>query len=148
MSQVRCFLGAFAFLAFPASPLLAQAVYKLEVNPDLHPSATLTLEGTQIRRSDLKRLGDLFVRSHVSMRDDYEISTPEIDLLVDLALADQNVYGARMTGAGFGGCIVALAQPRSIDTLTERLMKSYPEQFGKEPQVYVTTATAGVGVIE
>jgi galactokinase len=101
-----------------------------------------------LSQRDYDEVGRLMLQSHASLRDDYEVSTEELDLLVDEASKVRGVYGARMTGAGFGGCIVALAQPRSVDSLTERLMKCYPEQFGKDPQVYVTTATAGVGVIE
>ena len=70
-----------------------------------------------------------------------------------LALAEQagavkGVYGARMTGGGFGGCIVALAQPRSADALAEHLKRAYGEQFGIDPTVFATTATGGAGVIE
>ena len=59
----------------------------------------------------------------------------------------KGVYGARMTGGGFGGCIVALTQPRSVNPLIESLQKSYMQKFGKEPASYVTTATAGASEI-
>jgi galactokinase len=60
----------------------------------------------------------------------------------------RGVYGARMTGGGFGGCIVALAQPRAVEPLREHLRRAYRDKFGKDPAMFVTTATAGVSVLE
>jgi galactokinase len=80
-----------------------------------------------LRRADLERLGELFLRSHVSMRDDYEISTPEIDLLVDLAVADQRVYGARMTGGGFGGAVVIAARAGAGREVATAVARAYEE---------------------
>lgn len=59
------------------------------------------------------RLGELLVQSHISMRDDFEVSLPAIDTLVVIAIADPDVYGARLTGGGFGGAVVVLARPRT-----------------------------------
>lgn len=92
--------------------------------------------------------GELMVQSHNSLRDDYEVSVPELDYLVEQAMTVKGIYGARMTGGGFGGCIVALCQPRSVDALRDHLMKVYPQKYGKEPQVIITTATAGASLIE
>ncbi len=93
-------------------------------------------------------LGQLMVKSHQSLRDDYNVSCPELDFLAENAMTTKGVYGARMTGGGFGGCIVALVQPRSVETLGEHLRKSYAAQFGIEPQVFATNATAGANQIE
>jgi galactokinase len=101
-----------------------------------------------LAQRDYDEVGRLMVQSHASLRDDYEVSTPELDLLVDEAMTVKGVYGARMTGAGFGGCIVALVQPRSVEPLTAHLKKAYPTRTGKDPQVFVTTATAGAGEAE
>ncbi len=95
-----------------------------------------------------ERVGDLMVQSHNSLRDDYEVSTSELDFLVSESMATKGVYGARMTGGGFGGSIVALVQPRAVETLRARLAKSYPAKFGKEPGVFVTVASEGASVIE
>jgi galactokinase len=92
--------------------------------------------------------GELMVKSHRSLRDDYEVSCPELDFLVDEAMTVKGVYGARMTGGGFGGCIVALCQPRSVEAVTEHLHKTYTAKFDRQPNVFVTTATAGASVIE
>jgi galactokinase len=92
--------------------------------------------------------GDLMVKSHNSLRDDYEVSCPELDYLVEQAMKIKGVYGARMTGAGFGGCIVALVQPRCVAELTEHLHKSYTAKFERQPNIFVTTATAGASILE
>lgn len=92
--------------------------------------------------------GILMVQSHASLRDDYEVSTAELDFLVEQAMKIRGVYGARMTGGGFGGCIVALVQPRSVDMLIESLKTGYAGCYGLEPEVYVTTAKAGAGLVQ
>jgi galactokinase len=97
---------------------------------------------------DYETVGDLMVQSHRSLRDDYEVSCPELDFLAAESMAVKGVYGARMTGGGFGGCIVALAQPRAVGPLTEHLGKAYTAKFGRQPVVSVTTATAGASVVE
>jgi galactokinase len=81
-----------------------------------------------IREVDLPRLGKLLVASHESLRDDYEVSVPEIDLLVDLARAEPDVYGARITGGGFGGSIVAVAKAGTGRALGERVVVAYSEK--------------------
>ena len=86
---------------------------------------------------DLVRLGQLLSASHASMRDDYEVSTPDIDLLVGLAHANPDVYGARLTGGGFGGAIVALARAGTGRTVAERLARTYAERSGRSPSVLV-----------
>jgi galactokinase len=95
-----------------------------------------------------ERVGELMNQSHQSLRDDYEVSCPELDFLADQAAKVKGVYGARMTGGGFGGCIVALLQPRAVDALTERLHERYTVQFGRQPVISVTTATGGASVLE
>lgn len=91
--------------------------------------------------------GKLMVQSHQSLRDDYEVSTPELDYLAEQAMTVRGVYGARMTGGGFGGCIVALTQPAAVEGLIAHLKKVYPPKFKHDPEIYVTTATAAAGVV-
>jgi galactokinase len=102
----------------------------------------------QLRQQYYEASGELMVQSHNSLRDDYEVSCPELDFLVEESIKIKGVYGARMTGGGFGGCIVALAQPRSVELLCEHLHKTYTEKFGRQPATLVTAATAGASVIE
>jgi galactokinase len=92
--------------------------------------------------------GELLVQSHSSLRDDYEVSVSELDFLAEQSMKVKGVYGARMTGGGFGGCIVALVQPRAADPLMQHLDKTYHEQFGKRPMSFVTTATEGASLLE
>jgi galactokinase len=95
-----------------------------------------------------ERAGELMIQSHASLRDDYEVSCAELDFLADQAMKVKGVYGARMTGGGFGGCIVALAQPRAVDPLTDHLERAYQTKFRIKPTAFATTATAGASVLE
>jgi len=88
-------------------------------------------------QSDLSRLGELFLASHISMRDDFEVSVPEVDLLVELAQADPDVYGARMTGGGFGGSVVMLATLGQGSAAGERIARLYGERSGRTPRLLV-----------
>lgn len=86
---------------------------------------------------DLGRLGPLMAASHASLRDAYEVSTRELDLLVELAAATPGVYGARMTGAGFGGCIVALVETSQSGTAASRLVEGFRERTGVTPDHWI-----------
>lgn len=90
-----------------------------------------------LRDGDLRRLGALFRESHQSMRDDYDVSIPEINLLVRLADAHEAVYGARLTGGGFGGSIVALARSGSGRAIAEAVVRDYERQTGRKGTVLV-----------
>lgn len=98
-----------------------------------------------LNAGDISRLGQLMNASHVSMRDDFEITTPEIDYLVELA---QSVIGssggARMTGGGFGGCIVALAPTEKVDEVRQIIEANYEKRTGLKESFYVCTASQGV----
>lgn len=95
----------------------------------------LAFRDASIRR-DKQEMGELFHRSHVSMRDDYEISCEEIDFLVETAMAFAGCYGARMTGGGFGGCTVNLLAPEAVDGFKEAMTKAYRQRFGITPVFY------------
>jgi galactokinase len=95
-----------------------------------------------------EQMGELMLKSHASLRDDFEVSCAELDFLVAESMKVKGVYGARMTGGGFGGCIVALVQPRGVDALQEHLMHTYTAAFGRQPVSFVTTATGGASVVE
>lgn len=85
--------------------------------------------------NDLTRMGQLFIESHRSMRDDYEISCEEIDFLVDTAIHLPGCYGARMTGGGFGGCTVNLLAPESVSEFTKMIRDAYRKMYRIDPQV-------------
>jgi galactokinase len=84
-----------------------------------------------LRSGDLSALGSLFDASHRSMRDDYEVSTPEIDVLVEIAQSLPAVYGARLTGGGFGGCVVVLAARAEARAVAERASSEYAARTGR-----------------
>jgi galactokinase len=90
-----------------------------------------------LQDADLARLGELFLASHDSMRDDFEVSVPAIDLLVEIARADPEVYGARMTGGGFGGSVVMLAHRGQGRVVGERIARTYAERSGRTPTLLV-----------
>ena len=96
-----------------------------------------------MKAGDLRRLGELFTASHASQRDDFEVSVPEIDLLVDLAHAEPGVFGARLTGGGFGGSIVALVEAGGNAGIGERVARAYRQRSGQTPTVLVPQSQPG-----
>jgi galactokinase len=85
--------------------------------------------------NDLLQMGRLFLESHASMRDDYEISCEEIDFLVDTAMNIPGCYGARMTGGGFGGCTVNLVAPELVPAFTQEIRARYQTMYQIDPRV-------------
>lgn len=101
-----------------------------------------------LARGDMRAMGRLMAESHVSMRDDFEITVPPIDALVDIAgrvIGDSG--GARMTGGGFGGCIVALAPQELAPEVEAAIAQKYPAASGLTATVYICQASAGAGQI-
>lgn len=106
-----------------------------------------TLEGAErLQAGDLERFGVLMNESHRSLRDDYEVSSPQLDTLVAISQTIPGVYGARLTGAGFGGCTVALAQPDAVEQLITEVTREYQQAFALTPEVYVCIASDGARV--
>jgi galactokinase len=96
-----------------------------------------------MKAGDLRKLGELFYASHASMRDDYQVSIPEIDLIVELARSDSDVYGARLTGGGFGGSVVMLARAGLGRTVAERIASAYAKRSGQQPKILVPEQVEG-----
>ena len=96
-----------------------------------------------MRAGDVARMGQLFYASHDSQRLDYEVSVPEIDLLVDLAREDADVFGARLTGGGFGGSVVMLARPGTGAFVARRISESYAARSGQRPAILLPQPGAG-----
>jgi galactokinase len=94
-------------------------------------------------RGSLDTIGPLMAASHRSLRDDYEVSCPELDVLVELADASPGVYGARMTGGGFGGCTVNLVDADAVDEFHDRVTSEYEARTGRRPEIYVSEAGPG-----
>ena len=99
--------------------------------------------GEALERHDLERFGKLMAASHVSLRDDYEVSSDELDLMVELAGKLDGVYGARMTGGGFGGSTVNLVREEKADEFRARVAEQYERITGLKAEIYVTQAGDG-----
>ncbi len=100
-----------------------------------------------MRSGEAAALGKLMIASHISLRDDFEVSSPALDAIVDCANAEDACYGARMTGAGFGGCAVALARVDSADAFAERVSAAYQSATGNQPTLYITRASRGAETV-
>jgi galactokinase len=94
-------------------------------------------------RGDARMFGGFMYASHKSLRDLYEVSIPELDSLVDIARSLPGIYGARLTGAGFGGCTVNLVDERQASVFVEGLRREYREKTGQDAQVYLCRASRG-----
>ncbi|MCG9631314.1 galactokinase [Vibrio sp. Isolate30] len=102
-----------------------------------------------LRNHDMKRMGELMAESHASMRDDFEITVNEIDVLVEMVkevIGDEG--GVRMTGGGFGGCIVALVPPTLVDEIKATVEQKYQAATGLKESIYVCQAKDGAGIVE
>jgi len=97
--------------------------------------------------ADLDLKGQLMVESHRSLQQDYEVSCPELDFLVDTALTIEGVYGSRMTGGGFGGCTVTMLRSGTEQQFGEEIARAYEARFNITPKVYECRPSAGAGAV-
>lgn len=100
-----------------------------------------------LRDNNIEEFGRLMNASHVSLRDDYEVSCEEIDILVDLAWKTPGVIGSRITGGGFGGCTVSIVENDGVDGFIETIGKKYKEKVGHEAEFYVVEIGDGAHVL-
>ncbi|MCI0662428.1 MAG: galactokinase [Acidobacteria bacterium] len=104
-----------------------------------------TLNAVQaLKTGDLGQFGQLMYASHESLSRDYEVSCPELDLLVELASNYPGVFGARMTGGGFGGCTVNLVKADEVDHFVESVATEYEKETGKKPEYYICQPSEGM----
>ncbi|KRT79673.1 hypothetical protein AMK59_7499 [Oryctes borbonicus] len=96
-----------------------------------------------LKQKDFRTFGELMVESHVSLKNDFEVSCPEIDCLVELALQVQGVLGSRITGGGFGGCTVTLVESRAVDRVINNITNNYSGQ----PTFYICTPGDGAKIL-
>jgi galactokinase len=101
-----------------------------------------------LRAGDLEAFGTLMIESHHSLRDDYQVSTPELDALVEAALGRPGVYGSRMTGGGFGGCTVTLVRPAAAAAAGAAMESVFEGRFGRKPAWFVTCAADGASELQ
>ena len=102
------------------------------------------LEGcNDLQRSDFLSFGKRMFESHKGLRDEYEVSSPELDLLVEIAQDLPGVYGSRMMGAGFGGCTINLVEEQSVDEFTYTMKNKYQQACGQTIKVYICSIQSG-----
>ena len=101
-----------------------------------------------LRDGDNNKFGQLTNQSHISLRDDYEVSCEEIDILVDLAWKTPGVIGSRITGGGFGGCTVSIVKNDAVDTFINDIGKAYKEKVGHEAEFYTVDIGDGASRID
>jgi galactokinase len=122
--------------------LYRRARHVISENDRTLAAATLMREGLS-RDDNLRAFGDLLYASHESLRDDYEVSSSQLDLLVELAANTPGVAGARMTGAGFGGCTVNIVQASALDDFERNVVIEYRQRTGLDGKMYVCRAVEG-----
>jgi galactokinase len=107
----------------------------------------LMKQGFAARPGSLERLGELLYASHTSLRDDYEVSCPELDLLVNLAQQCPGVIGSRMTGAGFGGCTVNIVAEKNLPDFEKQVLEEYRRNTSLPAEMYICRAVTGGQII-
>jgi galactokinase len=101
-----------------------------------------------MKAGNIKQLGELFNASHASLRDDFEVTNQALNQIVECAQAQSSCYGARMTGAGFGGCAVALVQEKNTQEFVDAVSASYRKKSGLKANIYVCKASEGASVVK
>ncbi len=123
-------------------PDLPELVYR-RCRHVITENARVVRASAALERRDLPDFGRLMDESHRSLRDDYEVSCGELDLMVTLARALPGVYGARMTGGGFGGCTINLVGSERVGEFKRRVAEEYQKATGLAPEIYICSAAAG-----
>ena len=100
-----------------------------------------------LEQNDLKGFGELMAQSHASLRDDYEVSCRELDTMVDIAVRQKGIFGARMTGGGFGGCTINLVQASQADAFRQEVAIAYEQATGLKPEIYISSAADGMAQV-
>lgn len=98
-----------------------------------------------LEKNDIEEFGALMNASHISLRDDYEVTGIELDMLVESAWNQSGTIGARMTGAGFGGCAIAIVRNDDIEDFTAAVRREYTQAIGYEPDFYIASIGDGAG---
>lgn len=111
-------------------------------------NARVGLACADLLRHDFNSFGERMKESHRGLRDEYEVSSPELNLLVESALAVPGVLGSRMMGAGFGGCTISLVEAGAVEEFRSRVSADYRRGTGREPAIHVVRIEAGTRIIE
>ena len=100
-----------------------------------------------LEKKDYEKVGQLLYQSHASLRDNFEVSTPEIDILVEIALEQEGVYGARITGGGFGGCVVCFVKSEKAEAVMKTMEEEYKKKTGIQCDAFITKPEQGARVM-
>ncbi|MCC6426649.1 MAG: galactokinase [Phycisphaerales bacterium] len=138
-----------------ATPDMIAASSALRARPDLLPIARhITTENTRtlhaadaLENNDLALAGALMYESHNSLRDNYRVSCPELDTLVELASSCQGIHGARMTGGGFGGCMIALCRADAWQPAAGHILHAYHQRHQRQATAFITPAGGGSHIL-
>jgi galactokinase len=125
---------------------LSPVIYK-RVRHVVTENERVKMAASALQAAEMARLGELMADSHRSLRDDYEVSTPELDLMVELAIRQNGVYGARMTGGGFGGCTINFVDSAHAREVQQRLEQNYQAKTGLKPTILICEASDGAGTV-
>ena len=101
-----------------------------------------------LEQHDMKQFGTLMAQSHASLRDDYEVSSRELDSMVEIASRQPGILGARMTGGGFGGCTINLVEASHAETFRDNVAEEYKRATGLSPEIYISTAADGANQVQ
>jgi galactokinase len=108
-------------------------------------NARVLKAGEALAAGDVEHFGKLMKESHASLRDDFEVSCEELDVMVGLAEQNEGVYGARMTGGGFGGCTINLVGSKFVERFKNKVLAGYEKATGRVAEIYVSSAADGAG---
>lgn len=123
--------------------LIKDPVHRRRARHAVMENARVKAAVEALRQGDIQRFGQLMNASHMSLRDDYEVTGKELDTLVESAWKQPGVLGARMTGAGFGGCAIALVEEDKVDTFVEHVNNEYTDAIGYAPDFYKASIGSG-----
>jgi galactokinase len=110
-------------------------------------NARVVEAASALRHADMDTFGKLMAASHRSLRDDYEVSCAELDLMVEIAAKTEGCWGARMTGGGFGGCTINLVASEDVESFKRTVANGYAQVTGWEPEIYVCSPSQGVAQV-
>ncbi|MGX8729083.1 MAG: galactokinase [Lachnospiraceae bacterium] len=128
--------------------LLPDPVVRVRARHAVYENARTIQALSALQAGNLARFGELMNASHVSLRDDYEVSCPELDLLAAAAWEVPGVIGSRMTGGGFGGCTVSIVENAALPQFQEALTSVYEDAYGKCPEFYIVRPGEGARALE
>ena len=126
--------------------LIKSEIRRKRVKHAVYENQRTLIAQKELSAGNISKFGDLMNESHISLRDDYEVTGLELDTLVELAWKQEGVIGSRMTGAGFGGCTVSIVKKDKVDDFIENIGKKYRERIGYEADFYVVEVSEGARI--